>query len=391
MKPAAIAALRRLRSFATAALGHLRALATAALGHLRSFATTHPRAAALTGAVLVAIVALAAFLVVRDTSETATVEPTTTTTTTTTEPPTTTTTEPPPPVAPLTGQTGDFGGRLDRPALFVKIDNVERARPHAGITKADIVIEEPVEGNLTRLAAVFHSTDAADVGPVRSMRTTDLELVPLFGRPLFASSGGNAGVVPQIQGANVVDIGHNVSNEGFRRSGARPAPHNLFSSTGALYGKAPESPPPPKPVFSYLDEGEALAEGAIPVGGVALRFGGPEVSRFNWHPETRTWARTQRGTPHVDVDGHRLAPTNVVVAEIDYDRSNQLGRSVPHGVVTGEGRVVVLTQGQAIQGTWSRPTLADPLRLVADSGDPIELTPGQTFLELPVRGGWNFI
>jgi hypothetical protein len=390
VKSAAIAALHRLRSFVTAALHRLRSFATATYGRLRSFATTHPRAAALTGAVLLVILALAAFLVLRSGSETVTVEPTTTTTTTT-EPPTTTTTEPPPPVAPLTGLTGDFGDRLDRPALFVKIDNVERARPHAGLTKADIVIEEPVEGNLTRLVAVFHSTDADNLGPVRSMRTTDLELVPLFGRPLFASSGGNAGVVPQIQAANVVDIGQNVSNEGFRRSGARPAPHNLFTSTTGLYGKAPELPPPPEPVFSYLDEGEALAEGAIPVGGVALRFGGPEVSRFTWHPETRTWARTQRGTPHVDVDGHRLAPTNVVVAEIDYDLSNQLGRSVPHGVVTGEGRVVVLTQGQAIQGTWSRPTLADPLRLVADSGDPIELTPGQTFLEFPVRGGWDFI
>ncbi|HEX6569569.1 MAG TPA: DUF3048 domain-containing protein, partial [Acidimicrobiales bacterium] len=127
--------------------------------------------------------------------------------------------------------TGDFQGRLDRPALFVKIDNVERARPQAGLDQADIVFEERVEGNLTRLAAVFHSTDAAVVGPVRSVRTTDLELVPLFGRVLFAASGGNRGVLPQLHAADVVDVGANVSPEGFYRDHGRPAPHNLFTST----------------------------------------------------------------------------------------------------------------------------------------------------------------
>ncbi len=321
-------------------------------------------------------------------------EPTTTTrrpTTTTTRPPTTTTTAPPPPVAPLTGVEGAFQGRITRPALFVKIDNHPQARPQSGLSQADIVIEEPVEGNLTRLAAVFHSTDSAGVGPVRSVRTTDLELVPLFGRLLFASSGGNGGVVPQLHNANVVDIGNNVSGQGFYRAGGRPAPHNLFTATLDLYAKAPESPPRPRPVFSYLRKGERLPAGSIAVGGIALRFGGGEVSRFNWDPASRSWLRSQAGAPHVDAAGVRVSPENVVVVEIDYDRSGQLGRSVPHAVVTGSGPVTVLTQGQAIRGTWSRPTLADRLRLRTAKGDPIKLTPGQTFLELPVRGGASFI
>jgi len=368
----------------------VRAIATAVAGRLRSLYARQPRLTVAGGAGLVVLLVATAVLAMRDTSEAAPEPTTTTTTTTTTEPPTTTTTAPPP-RAPLTGLTGEFQGRLDRPALFVKIDNVEKARPHAGINQADIVIEEPVEGDLTRLAAVFHSTDAAVVGPVRSMRTTDLELVPLFGRPLFAASGGNAGVVPQIQAANVVDIGHHVSNAGFTRAGDRPAPHNLMSATLALYAKSPEQPAPPLPLFSYRSEGEGLPQGSIAVGGIALRFGGPEVSRFTWHAPTRTWARTQRGTPHVDTAGERVAPENVVVAEIDYDRSGQTGRSVPHGVVTGQRRVVVLTAGQAVRGTWSRPTHADPFKLVADSGEEIKLTPGQTFIELPVVGGWAFI
>ncbi|HEX6421121.1 MAG TPA: DUF3048 domain-containing protein, partial [Acidimicrobiales bacterium] len=134
----------------------------------------------LGGTVVLVVLALVAYLVTQDDGGVGTTAPTTT--------------EPPADVAPLTGLTGDFDGRLDRPALFVKIDNVEEARPPAGLDRADIVIEEQVEGNLSRLAAVFHSTDADPVGPVRSTRTTDIELASLFGRPLFASSGGNASV-----------------------------------------------------------------------------------------------------------------------------------------------------------------------------------------------------
>jgi hypothetical protein len=311
-------------------------------------------------------------------------EPTTTTAPTTTVPTTTTTAPPPPPVAPLTG----LPGNIRRPALIVKIDNVSAARPQSGLRQADIVIEEPVEGNLTRLAAVFHSTDASVVGPVRSVRTSDLELIPLFGRPLFASSGGNSGVLPQLHQAKVVDIGNNVSGQGFRRDPGRPAPHNLYSSTPDLWRKAPELPPPPRQLFKYLQRGERPGPGARPVNGIALRFGGPEVSRFTWDPAAGVWRRSQYGTPHMAAEGRQIVPRNVVVAEIDYDLSNQRGRSVPHAVVTGSGPAVVLTQGRAITGTWVRPTLAHRLKLVAPDGrTEIKLTPGQTFIELPNRGG----
>jgi hypothetical protein len=356
------------------------------LRHLRSLLGRHRRLTAIGASVLLIVATLVTFAVTREDGPDRTA---------TAEGPTTTATAPPgtvapvPEVAPLTGLAGDGDGRLGRPALFVKIDNVERARPPAGLRQADIVFEEQVEGNLTRLAAVFHSHDAGRLGPVRSVRTTDLELVSLFGRLLFAASGGNQGVLPQLHAADVVDIGANVSGEGFFRDGGRPAPHNLFTSTEALYAKAPESPPPPRALFRYRSEGEGLPAGATAVGGVGLSFGGPQVSSFAWDAGSGTWLRSQRGTAHVDADGVQLAPRNVVVAEVTYDRSGGLGRSVPHGVFTGRGRVVVLTQGSAVTGTWVRPTLADQLHLVAADGHDIELTPGQTFVELVPPGGWS--
>lgn len=342
------------------------------LARARAFVAEHPVLATLTGVVAAAVVALVVVTVTGDG-----------------DPPGSATDEAT--VAPLTGLAGDFDGRLDRPALFVKIDNVEEARPQAGLGQADIVFEEQVEGDLTRLAAVFHSTDAPEVGPVRSLRTTDIELVTLFGRPLVASSGGNDSVMGQIRDTDVVDISDDVASGAYERADDRSAPHDLVTSTSALYDVAPESPPPPAPLFSYLADDEALPDEATAVEGVSVRFGGPEVARFTWDPDDGTWARAQRGTPDVDTDGRQIAPTNVVVAEIDYDRSGEQGRSVPHGPVTGQGRAVVLTQGHAIEGTWSRPTLDDPLELVTEAGEAIELTPGQTFVELPAPGGWDLL
>ena len=88
---------------------------------------------------------------------------------------------------------------MQRPALAVKVDNLdangETAVPQLGLLKADVVFEEIVEGNITRLVGVFHSQQPGRVGPVRSARTTDVQLLPQLGRPLLAWSGGNAGVV----------------------------------------------------------------------------------------------------------------------------------------------------------------------------------------------------
>lgn len=341
-----------------------------------------PKKRIIAAVVAVAVLGAGAAIVVATGGEEAAPVTTTTVATTTTVPPTTV----PPPVAPLTGLTGDYGDRINRPAVFVKMDNHPNARPQSGLAQADIVFEERVEGNISRLAAVFQSSGEVEIGPVRSTRSTDLGLVSLFGRPLYASSGGNGGILGQLREANVVDIGHNVSGQGFRRDSGRPAPYNLFTSLDALYGKAPELPPPPAPVFTYRAEGEALATGAAPAGGVALRFGGGEISRFAWDAASTTWLRSQAGTPHVDAAGVQLAPKNVVVLEIAYDMSGQ-GNSVPHGIVTGEGRALVFTDGHVIEGRWVRPGPADALQLLAPDGSPIKLTPGQTFIELPSVGG----
>src|SRR5436305_10233595 len=145
------------------------------------------------------------------------------------------TTTAPPPVFPLTGLlTG--GGPATRPALSVKIDNISAALPQSGLNNADLVYEELVEGGQTRLFAVFQSQDADPVGPIRSARPVDADLLDQLGGGIFAYSGAAAGEIAPSEdhsGATLLSNDNGVS--AFYRDRSRSAPHNVYSSTGELY------------------------------------------------------------------------------------------------------------------------------------------------------------
>src|SRR5215472_8473200 len=101
--------------------------------------------------------------------------------------------------------TGEPVPSLQR-VLAVKIDNIVNARPQTGLTHADIVYLLPVEGGLRRILAVFSSHVPPVIGPVRSSREDDLELLRQFGRPAFAYSGAAPHLLPFVQRARTVDL-----------------------------------------------------------------------------------------------------------------------------------------------------------------------------------------
>jgi hypothetical protein len=323
-------------------------------------------------------------------------EETTTTSTSTTA--ATTTTVAPPPVAPLTGLPwpGD-PAFLARPALVVKIDNADSnsvsVRPQAGINQADVVIEELVEGGVTRLAAVFHSADADPVGPVRSGRRTDLEYVGLFGQPLFAWSGGNAGVVEAIRGSGAVnDVGYDVASGAYFRAGDRRSPHNLMSSTPALYEAGAGAGVAPTGLLPFSAAPTIAAPNWRPATGADIAFSTSAASApssFDFDPASGMFLRSQKGTPHVDTSGAQVAVTTVVVLFIDYLFNGDVdvaGNPVPEGNLLGGGAGVVLCAGQAADVTWSHPERAAPMALTLADGSPLAVPPGRSWWSFPPFG-----
>jgi hypothetical protein len=321
--------------------------------------------------------------VAADTTTSTTTSTTTTSTTTTAAPTTTTTEAPATPVAQLTGLPVE--SPLEHPAIVAKIDNHQTARPQRGINNADVVFEELVEGNITRLAAVFHSQEADPIGPIRSARTGDFELLSNLGTPLFVNSGGNPTVMDLVRNVDAVLISDaNVGKPTFYRGGGRPAPHNLLSSTPLIREAADGRGGTPPQLFSYRDEGEVMPSTAEAATGVLIDYGGYRIG-YEWDAELGVWARSQQGSPHVDAAGVRIAPENVIVQFARYGSSVAFAGS-PEVKVIGSGDAWVFTNGMLVRGTWERLGSGDVTVYTDANGDVIELTPGRTWIALPKPG-----
>ena len=296
------------------------------------------------------------------------------------------------PVAPLTGLPMD-PARAGRPVLVVKIDNAPKARPQVGLNQADVIFEEGVEGGITRFAVLFHSKDSDPVGPVRSARSTDIALVTPLNHPLFAYSGANDAFKEYVAKAPVVDVGYDAHPERYHREASRPSPHNLFSTSPALFDLTPEGSGAPPALFPYRAPGQAAGgTGAQPAGRAQVWWRGPireTVAVWDWDGTAQGWRRTQNGEPHTDGAGQVVTPPNVVIQYVTYQDTgfvDSTGSPVPEAQVVGEGEGLVLTGGLAIPVHWSKPSASEVTRYIDAAGAEVALTPGQTWVELVPPG-----
>jgi len=318
------------------------------------------------------------------TTELAPPAPTTTTSTTLSRPA---------PPAPLTGLSQPNPTQLDKPAVVVKIDNVDAARPQTGLNQADVVYEELVEGGLTRLAAVFQSQYPSVVGPVRSGRLTDEGIADDLNHPVFAYSGTNAVFLPILQSQPLTGLNDDNAPNEFYRVDYAAAPHNLYSDVADL-GAASTTHTPPLPLFHFVASGGTFTGGGIvPVSHVRISF--PEAAiTWDWSATLREWLRGQNGTVDVDRSGAQLTATNVIVEFIPYTTSLMATGEggppapIPFGNMVGSGTAWVLSNGHVVKVSWSRPNLTSVTSYKGAAGANIAIDPGRTWVELvPVGTG----
>lgn len=269
-----------------------------------------------------------------------------------------------------------------RSIIAVKIDNYRLARPHAGLDAADAVIEVNVEG-ITRFIALFHSSTPTTIGPVRSARTTDLDLLAAMNRPVFSYSGANPGVTAWIDSAHeaqlLVDRGAPRS-DCYGRDPERPGPHNLMTDPRCLRSAAPTAGPA-RPLWA-IDATWTVPAGveSAPDTTFAVALDGVAVE-WTWDGTTGTYLRSQDGQPHVTESSARISATTVVELAAVHHPSTVDGRS-PHVVTLGTGNARVHRDGRAIPATWTRERPYDPFTFRdATTGAVLPLDQGTTFLE----------
>lgn len=300
---------------------------------------------------------------------------------------TTTTPKPQKPTCPLLGTPPPNGKVPHRPALAVKVENLPQARPQWGLDHADIVMEEPVEGGITRFIAIFQCHNTTRIEPVRSGRLVDVDLLEPLGKTLFAYAGAIDPVLAKIAASPwmMPITAMTYGPPTFYRDDARYAPHNLVTSTQALYKVAAQlkySSKPPHPLFTY----GPLQAGAQAASAVHINF--PlDVTSWTWDVSRQRWMRSYSDTgPGMLGDNTQINAVNVVILHVhEYPTQyveDPTGAHENELTLTGSGPAWVLRNGVVFRCAWFRKSLADTTTFIGPHHERLTLAPGNTWEEL---------
>ncbi|HEY9440997.1 MAG TPA: DUF3048 domain-containing protein [Streptomyces sp.] len=281
------------------------------------------------------------------------------------------------------GKTSSTTSAPRADVLAVKIDNVAAARPPTGLEKADIVYVEQVEAGLSRILAAYSSEVPSVIGPVRSARETDLQLLRQFDKPTLAYSGARSALLPSIEAAPLRALPPSKAPDAYFRSGDRAAPHNLYLRPANI-------PYTANGVNAAEDLGLRFA--APPPGGtpVSTRTVSYPSARFTftWSADKDQWLVSMDGTPARTASGNRLNAATVVLQNVDVQPSRLRdggGNSSPFSATVGSGSAAVLRGGKSYDVAWERNTAKSATRFTTEDGKPMTFATGQIWIVLVPR------
>jgi hypothetical protein len=295
-----------------------------------------------------------------------------------------------PATCPLTGIEPKREELIDRPAVAVKVENAPIAYPLSGLEDAEVVYEELVEGGSTRFLSIYHCTDSAKVGPVRSARAVDPAIISPITH-ILAYSGQNDIVLAALEDAGIVRLDEDSANGGLVRIPREglTLEHTLYADTPVLrrLGNKEFDESPPEDLFAFGDlEGKTR-----PATSVEITFSGASIVRYEWDGDR--WLRYQGDTAFMTEGGDQVAVDNVLIQEHDVNLSDTIFDSVGNpsteiGNETGSGRAVLFRDGRAIVGTWSRESIDDPVVFETKAGDDMVFAEGSIWVHLvPSKAG----
>lgn len=282
--------------------------------------------------------------------------------------------------SPLTGAPGKIA-----PVLVVKIDDTRNAHPQVGLRDAEVVYIEQVEGGLTRLAAVFATTIPSIIGPVRSARVSDLELLSQYGKVGFAYSGAQRKLLPEIAGANLYDVGANKYGAAFYKNDpSRNPPY-------AMMLNAPEMIEEAKTRGSIFELSKPMGWKFGDTSALAKKISGVEFSwpaaRYGatWSLEEKRWLLTHNGSLNLDNEGFHLGPANVLIQIVSITDSiykDKVGGVTPFTATVGSGKCYLLRDGSYLPCRWNRPTPESGTTFTDEGGTEVYFAPGQIWFAL---------
>lgn len=292
-------------------------------------------------------------------------------------------------IHPLTGvELPD--GRPENAVFVVKVDNTQPAAPQIGLDQADMIVEELVEGGLTRLAVVYYSNIPTKIGHVRSLRMTDIGIAAPLNAHIVASGGSTpsinrvdkAGIVMHMEGRSV---GFSSDSRGYR-------PYNVLVNLQEISQEVG----PQAVTGNYFEFGDGIANLmsasteeasaspdpqplAKPATAVEVRYSTSSLRKFGF--ANGVWSRTNGiGTEGEDFQADNLIVIKAQVKDAGY--RDVSGAFVPETVFEGTGEAWIFEGGQYVKATWTKANKSSVVAFATEDGQPIGLKPGRTWIAL---------
>jgi hypothetical protein len=283
----------------------------------------------------------------------------------------------------LSGREGTNG-----PVLVVKIDDSAQAHPQIGLEDADVVYIEQVEGGLTRLALIFSSVIPQRIGPVRSARISDIDILSQFGRVAFAYSGAQKKLLPVIASANLQDLGaQRQSPVIYTTDPDRTQPYAMVLRADLLMQLIAE-----KSYQIDVAKNVGFKYGELQEGGVAtikVDMHWPAATySATWSSDESRWLLTHNSSVNVAESGVVLGPTTLIIQMVsitDSEYKDKVGGVTPFSQTVGTGKAYVLRDGQRFVTTWNRPFADSGTNFTFEDGTVMNFDPGQIWIALTDR------
>lgn len=286
-------------------------------------------------------------------------------------------------VVPTNSISGLSGG--DGPVLVVKIDDTRQAHPQIGLEEADIIYIEQVEGGLTRLAAIFSSKIPTHIGPVRSARISDIELLEQYGNVAFAYSGAQKKMRPVIEAANLLDLGaQSQSSTIYTTDPDRVQPYAMVLRADLLMQQILDRGLPVALSKSVGWEFDDAPAGGKDIKSVHLSWPASSYDA-HWSEDEKRWLLDHSGQPNIAASGERLGAKTLVVQLVSITDSiyrDKVGGVTPFSATVGFGRGYILRDGKAFEANWSRNNASTGTTWRTPEGEEIAFAKGQIWVAL---------
>lgn len=265
----------------------------------------------------------------------------------------------------------------------VMIDNIEQARPHSGLGAADVVYEEPAEGGIPRLLAVFLRDAQERIGPVRSARHYFVYTAAEYGTPLVHIGSSPQGFVA-IEETGIVSVDESKGADGFIRDPSRRAPHNAYITAAGIRDELKKRGLKLKVSTAGLQFG-AAQPGTEKAESLRILYPGGEryVVSYAYDAASGRYLRSMDGVPHRDgVSGDQYGGYSVLVQYVPVEPipGDDAGRLEVY--LVGSGRATLFVQGTQVPLEWSKSSIYVPTTFRRQDGKAFLLPSGQVWIQV---------